>query len=733
MVFSNIVRKGEMREVQLKALKEISEALTMSFGPMGSNTLIIKDGACNRYTKDGYSILKELKLTGSIEHSIVEDLVDITRGIVKELGDNTTGAVIMSYLLFKEMTDLESKEKELPFVIIENFKKAVALVSQKISEQARECTLDDIYDIAFTSTNGNSDIATKMKNIYTEYGMDVFIDVNVSITGEDLIKEYDGMTIDAGYADQAFVTNKAKDVSTVRNARVYVFNDPVDTPEMMSFFDAIIHHNIYEPWKANRQDEVIPTVIMATKISRDLSAYMTNLIEFMYHTPESQRPPLLIITNIVQEEQFKDIARMCNAKLIKKYISNDQQKKDIELGLAPTIATVHTFCGYAEEVESSMSKSKFVNPIGMDDTEDYVLNSGCFEEVLKEETKELENPKVYTFSNEASVDFCTGKVSSIIYENIIDHLDTPDSIIPTVIIIPANIELGINDRLSEVIDTLGDLPLIMIEATDSMNNIASITNICNGKFITDDDEDVVAGTAERVVSTENKTKFVHPEGSKDSNGNYTSNYASLVQFLEGQVRCAYEDGQDAGFIGGLKRRLNSLKGNMVEFLVGGVSASDRDSVRDLVEDAVLNCRSSALNGVGHGANFEGLRAANQILLSGDVPDELKKYVEALCNAYVEVTELLYTSVHDVETAKDLIAHSLEVGIPYNLRSRNFDGLVLTSIKSDEVTLSTIAKILGLMITCNQALLQNPLVNTYYSKERTEEGLGTNFSMDQPIK
>ena len=165
MVYSNIVRKDELRKVQLKALKELSDALLNSFGPMGSNTLIIKDGVLNRYTKDGYSILKEIKLSGVIEHSITEDLVEVTRKIAGDFGDNTTSAVLMAYLLFKEFVNREENGGELPFSIIENFKKAATAISKEIEKHCMECTTDKIWDIAYTSTNGNKDIADMLKKV----------------------------------------------------------------------------------------------------------------------------------------------------------------------------------------------------------------------------------------------------------------------------------------------------------------------------------------------------------------------------------------------------------------------------------------------------------------------------------------------------------------------------------------------------------------------------------------
>lgn len=582
MVFSNIVRRDELRKIQSKALKEIADALLCSFGPMGSNSIIIKDNARNRYTKDGYSILKEIKLSGAIEHSITEDLVDITRDIVKEFGDNSTSAILAAQLLFEEFIKLEEVAGELPFAIIENFKKAAACVSNEIIKHGHTCNLEDIYRIAFTSTNGNAKLANSITSIYTNFGMDVFIDVTTSNTGDDQIKEYDGLTIDSGYSDTAYINNKIKGVCSLRNPSIYVFEDPIDTPEMMSMFDAIIAHNIMQPLSPegnpNGELEVRPTVIMATTISRDLSAYMEQLINFMYNQPEANRPPLLIINDIYQRDQFMDIARLCGARLICKYIDPKQQAKAIADGLAATPLTVHTFGGSAELVEASVAKTKFVNP---------------------------------------------------------------------------------RDML-------------------------------------------------------------------DDKGNPATAYTSLVDWLESNIKSAISDGKDPNFVGNLKRRLNSLKGNLVEYLVGGVSVSDRDSIRDLVEDAVLNCRSAAAHGVGYGANFEALRACDNILKSDERPDSFKEfnmYVGVLYEAYYKISTMLYNTVyHDTDKAEEAVRRSLEKESPLNLRNMEYDNGVLTSIKSDIITLDTLSKILSLIITSNQAILQNPMVNSYYSDDRVKDAI-----------
>ena len=51
-------------------------------------------------------------------------------------------------------------------------------------------------------------------------------------------------------------------------------------------------------------------------------------------------------------------------------------------------------------------------------------------------------------------------------------------------------------------------------------------------------------------------------------------------------------------------------------------------------------------------------------------------------------------------------------MPLNIRTNDYDGTVLSSIKSDIIVLQTIDKILTLMYATNQYLVQTPAHNIY---------------------
>lgn len=558
---NNVVSKNTLRPIQKNVLEALSNVLSQSFGPMGSNTCLKKENAFNIYTKDGHTILKNIHFHGIIEQSIKDDIESITRHIVTTVGDGTTSAVMMSNLIFKTILDETEDNNVPPAEVLKVFNKAVETVVENIRNSATDCTVDDIYDIAMIATNGNEFISNIMKDIYTEHGMQVFIDVLASTDENTTIKSYDGMTINTGFNNPCYVTNPDKNEAVIDNPNIYFFKDPIDTKEMAGLLDAILDNNIFKPMrntnsnKGNSYPAVIPTVIVAPKLSVDLSATMKTITDYMGKMDPASRIPFLMITDYHQTDIVSDICLLTGAKEIRKYIDADIFKADVEAGRAAT---------------------------------------------------------------------------------------------PT--------------------------------------NVASF-----------------AGTCESVIANTSKTSFINPSLKKDKDGNYTKEFTNLLTYVKTQLNQAKAMGEDVHVTGKLKRRLHALESNLIELSIGGISQSDRDALRDLVEDAVLNCRSAAANGVGFGANYSGY------LASAESDDYL---IESIHNAYDKLVGELYSTCASGDDLEQLLKDMYEKKMPFNIRTHKFDGKVKSSIESDITVLQTVSKIVGLMATCNQFVVPTALHNVY---------------------
>lgn len=557
LLVSNVVNKEKLREVQKETLEYLSNCLIKSFGPYGSNSTIGNNGFAVEYTKDGKSILEHIQFMGVIENCIRQDLSSITRQVVKQVGDGTTSAILLSNEIFKGLLTIESEDNIPPHEIITNFKNVVNGIIDIIDSNKKEMTLEKVHDIAYISTNGNDVLTDYIVKIYEKYGLDVFIDVGISLNENTVIKHMDGMNLETGISDSAFI-NTDKNTCEIKNPKIYAFKDPIDTLEMSSLFDHIISTNI-----GNHIEDgcYIPTVILAPKISRDVSYYMNNILATFNKIPFSTRPPLLIIDDIFETDKYDDIIKMCGCKTFNKYIDREQRENDKKLGLVPT---------------------------------------------------------------------------------------------------PENV-------------------------------------------------DEFAGSCELIVSDASKTKFINPSKMKNSEGEFTQEYKSLLDYITKELDKSIENGENANVIGTYRRRLQSLKGNLVDLLIGGISAADRDSDRDLIEDAVLNIRSAVKYGYGRAANYEGFHAAMTYVNSGENKDN--KIANIILDAYVSLITKLYINSHIVLEEKD---EYYKVGKPYDIRTEeyDYDDKLISSIKTDMVILESISKIVTLMYTSNQFICNDIALNIY---------------------
>ena len=558
-IMNNVVPKSTMRAVQTKTLNELAEILKLSFGPNGSNACIKKENAYSRYTKDGHTIIGAIHYNGIMEQSIKDDIESITRHIVKTVGDGTTSAVILSSIIFDKIVGIEGECR--PAEIVNTIESVVADITAYIKKSATELTSADVYDIAMISTNGNKFISETLMNIYMEFGNSVFIDVSPSIGEETIIKSYNGMTLNTGYCDSCYVTNPKNNTSEVDNPHVYFFEHPIDTREMGVYLDAIISRNIIQPVNAHNYDAVIPTVIFAPTISQDMSSVMDSLTANMAQMPVNNRLPICIITSYHETAQLADLAKMCGAKMIRKYIDPNVYAADVEKGNAPTPNTVFDW----------------------------------------------------------------------------------------------------------------------------------------------------AGRCDRVVSYSDKTVFIRPHKMYDEDGSYSNLYDNMVAFLEAEIKNSVENGDNIREVGTLKRRLHSLKSNMVELFVGGITQADRDALRDLVEDAVLNIRSAANNGVGYAANMSAVRALDEMAFNEAYDGLHNEIVAIITLAYKELCEILFKPEG---ISYDELVSGIQEGIVYNIRDKAWSTNVKSSIMSDVTILETVSRIVGIMATSNQFIVPTAMHNIY---------------------
>lgn len=611
---TNIVPETILRKAQLRALKTYSDVIECTYGPKGGYTTYAKTNVDNKtmavsyYSKDGLTILKNVEVDQPIEALLKDELIDICSNVVKIIGDGTSSAVLLSYKIFKGMLDLHEKGYKKRD-IIKAFKELVEEMSERIAINSRETNIEDIYNIALTSTNGNEEMASIIANIYNEYGMNVWIDVQSSSGPETIVKGYDGMIYDSGYLDPCFINNEDSHTCELNKPQIYVFESPIDTPDMIKLFSLIIQKEINEPlqmWKMKQeakgkqaiQDNFVlkDVVIICPFISRDANSYLDQLISAFTQSSPENRFHLCIVSNLNDDPaKLIDIMKLTGAKFIKKYIDPAQYEIDKKNGYAPTPYNIKTF----------------------------------------------------------------------------------------------------------------------------------------------------AGSAEKIIVDSVSTRIINPSKMRDEHGVLTQFFINYVEELKDILKKKEETRADIVDIVKLQRRIHNISGNMVDLYIGGIGTSDRISLSDFVEDAILNCRSAAKEGVGYGASFEALKVASEMLKhyesifteeDADVFQVKTLMMRIIMTSYLEMVGKIYESLYSTQEQaieNILLSISSEENMlrgPLNVITENYDGKVLTSIKTEIAILESISKIITIIFDTNQYLVPTPQFNCYTEDEEiVVDGRTSNIS------
>ena len=234
-ILSNLVETDALRRVQLSVLEKTSSVISKTAGPFGSYSMIMHPDRLTEYSKDGHKVLSNFKFFKPLEKAVHDELLGITEHVIKKVGDGTTTAVQLSYLIYKELCERTERWEKAgfpPYAIISEFQKVVGKITEKIRSSRRELTLDDIKQICLISTNGNEMVSEDIAYIYKKFGKDTFIQIGTSNTESSILKTYDGIILNKGFSSPSFINTNENTVK-IPQANIYYFPDPVDTPEMI--------------------------------------------------------------------------------------------------------------------------------------------------------------------------------------------------------------------------------------------------------------------------------------------------------------------------------------------------------------------------------------------------------------------------------------------------------------------------------------------------------------------
>lgn len=235
VTFSDVARQKIM-----KGVDTVAKAVSATLGPNGKTILYWKDGFKYLATKDGVTVAKQITLADPVEDAGAQILKEVAGRTAANAGDGTTTATIIAHHLYKSglrMLSADANSALLRLQLEHAGSKAIEFLNS--SPLIRELTDEDIYDIAYISSNGDSQISELIKQAVSEIGRDVLIEFQRSKLPKTHMEIVKGIRFDEGYMSPYFPNNPEKMICRLENP-VILLSDM----EIMSSYD-ILHIGEY--------------------------------------------------------------------------------------------------------------------------------------------------------------------------------------------------------------------------------------------------------------------------------------------------------------------------------------------------------------------------------------------------------------------------------------------------------------------------------------------------------
>jgi len=126
----------EAHKANILAAKCVAETIRTSMGPKGMDKMVVGPDGDVIVTNDGATILEKM----DVEHQIAKLLVDLSKSQDSEIGDGTTGVVIMAGALLEQAMELIEKGIH-PLRIATGYEMACEVAIKRVAEIAKTVDL----------------------------------------------------------------------------------------------------------------------------------------------------------------------------------------------------------------------------------------------------------------------------------------------------------------------------------------------------------------------------------------------------------------------------------------------------------------------------------------------------------------------------------------------------------------------------------------------------------------
>jgi len=214
MAAKEIKYDSKARELILKGIDTLAEAVKVTLGPKGRNVILDKSWGSPTVTKDGVTVAKEIELEDKFENMGAQMLKEVASKTSDVAGDGTTTATLLGQSIYREGAKLVTAGAN-PMALKRGIEKAVVVVVDELKKMSKITKeQQEISQVGTISANNDQTIGNIIAEAMAKVGKEGVITVEEAKSMETTLEIVEGMQFDRGYLSPYFVTDAEKmDVS----------------------------------------------------------------------------------------------------------------------------------------------------------------------------------------------------------------------------------------------------------------------------------------------------------------------------------------------------------------------------------------------------------------------------------------------------------------------------------------------------------------------------------------
>jgi chaperonin GroEL len=223
-----ILHGEDSRQVILRGVNVLADAVKVTLGPKGRNVVIEKKFGSPTITKDGVTVAKEIELKDSLENMGAQMVREVASKTSDVAGDGTTTATVLAQAIFREGVKTVAAGAS-PMALKRGIEKAVEVAVEEVKKLHKDVKGEMIAQVGTISANNDKQIGSIIAEAMKKVGKDGVITVEESKTMETTLEVVEGMQFDRGYLSPYFVTDPDRMECALEDVRILIHEKKISS------------------------------------------------------------------------------------------------------------------------------------------------------------------------------------------------------------------------------------------------------------------------------------------------------------------------------------------------------------------------------------------------------------------------------------------------------------------------------------------------------------------------